>query len=130
MVPLATEIITGSVGEMSAAPKAGDSLTAATGAGSFVVDGALEELLSLLPDPADDEPADELAAAGLTPATPDWVGSAVDDDGEQAAVTTSRPAAKSASAARRAGLEECSCIWSSGNRQLAPARSATDVLIW
>ncbi|MET0863490.1 MAG: hypothetical protein ABWZ98_04090 [Nakamurella sp.] len=105
MVPRATEIFTGSVGEMSSVPKAGVSVTAATGAGSAVVDAELE----LLTDSAADELADDESADAVTPAglTDPLVGAArpVDDDGEQAAVATSTPAASRATAARRAGLE-------------------------
>ena len=50
MVPLATVIVTGAVGEISSASNAGEAVTCATGFGTTVVLGAAEELLPLLDD--------------------------------------------------------------------------------
>jgi hypothetical protein len=66
MVPRLTDIVTGATGEMSAPPNAGDSLTAATGGGTTVVDG---ELGALLLDEEETEPdwrSATVAPAGLT----------------------------------------------------------------
>src|SRR5664279_132688 len=100
MVPRATVMVTGAVGEMAAPPSAGDAVTAATGAGSAVVEGELDE-------PADDG-ADAFEAVPVDgPAVPPCsIGSPVEPP-EQAAVRASSPAAITATAARRADLIRC-----------------------
>jgi hypothetical protein len=100
-------------------PKAGDEVTVATGGGTTVVDGALDELL--------DDDAAELAElvsaavtpAGLTPAVPVCTAVSPVDEPEHAVLTASTPTAIRATAARRADLERCKCIRSSGDRQQA-----------
>jgi hypothetical protein len=68
MVPRLTEIVTGATGERSAPPKAGDSLTAATGGGTTVVDGTLGAALLVDEGETDAEPLSAaVAPAGLTP---------------------------------------------------------------
>ena len=102
MVPRLTEIVTGAIGEMFAPPNAGDSLTAATGGGTTVVDGELGALL------LGDEPPVALAVAGapawLT-APVVWTAASPEDEPEQAAVAASTPPTSTAMAAPRAFLE-------------------------
>jgi hypothetical protein len=102
MVPRVTEIVTGATGEMSAPPKAGASLTAATGGGTTVVDGELGALL--LADSDSDALAVAGAPAGPTPPVV-WTAASPEDDPEQAAVAASTPATTTAIAVRRAVLE-------------------------
>jgi hypothetical protein len=98
MVPRLTEMVTGATGEMSAPPKDGDSLTAATGGGTTVVDGELGTLL------LEDALAFTGAAASLTPPVV-WTAASPEDEPEQAAVTARTPPTSTAMAARRAFLE-------------------------
>jgi len=87
---------------MPSPPKAGDSLTAATGGGTTVFDGELDVLL-----PEDSDP-DGLPAIGapvaLTPPVV-WTAANPDDEPEQAAVAARTPATITAMAARLAVLE-------------------------
>jgi hypothetical protein len=99
MVPLATVIFTGSVGEISW-PNLGDSDTVATGFGAALEDELLGEELD---DPA--EVATPVTSAGLTPAVPVFATPRPEVDPEQAAVVASTPTAIRASATRRAVLE-------------------------
>jgi hypothetical protein len=103
MVPWLTEMVTGATGEMSAPPKAGDSLTAATGGGTTVVEGELGALLLAGADAF--VLAAAVAPAGL-PAPPlVWTAASPEEEPEQAADTTRTAPAITAMAARRAVLE-------------------------
>jgi hypothetical protein len=102
MVPRLTEMVTGATGEMSAPPNAGDSLTAATGGGTTVVDGELGALLLEEALPA--APALTGAPAWLTPPVV-WTAASPEDEPEQAAVAARTPPTSTAMAARRAFLE-------------------------
>jgi hypothetical protein len=101
MVPRLTEMVTGATGEMFAPPNAGDSLTAATGGGTTVVDG---ELGALLDDALAAGPAVAGAPAWLTPPVV-WTAANPEDEPEQAAVAARTPPTSTAMAARRAFLE-------------------------
>jgi hypothetical protein len=95
-------MVTGATGEMSPPPKAGDSLTPATGGGTTVVDG---ELGAPLPEDSDPlELSETDAAAGLAPAVL-WTAARPEDDPEQAAVAARTPPIITAMAARRVVLE-------------------------
>ena len=119
MVPRATEILTGSVGEMSLSSSVGDSLTAATGAGSTVDDADLDEVLLLEErvGPADEVRSAAVSLAVLTCAVPLCSTESPVDEPEQPATAISTPAAIRATAERLAALERCGCVWSSGDRQ-------------
>jgi hypothetical protein len=101
MVPLATEIFTGSTGEISAS-KLGDAVTVATGFGAALDEEVLDDEPGVLEDPG--EPATAVAPAGPTPLVPVCATLNPEVDPEQAAVAASTPAAIKARAARRAGL--------------------------
>jgi len=104
-------MVTGATGEMSAPPKAGDSLTDATGGGTTVVDGELGALLLEDSVPLELSAAD--AAAGLAPPVL-WTAARPEDEPEQAAVAARTPPTITAMAARRVVLERWSFNWSSG----------------
>jgi hypothetical protein len=95
-------MVSGSTGEMSSPPNAGDALTVATGGGTTVVDGELGALLV-----ADSVPAGLSATDAPEGLTPPVVCTAArpDDDPEQAAVAARTPATITAMAVRRAVLE-------------------------
>jgi hypothetical protein len=94
MVPLATVMVTGAVGEMVSPPNAGEAVTVATGAGA-----ALEEVVAL-DEPLVAAPPAELGPATVDPAT--WVRVAADVLPEHAATATSSPPRPSVNAIRRA----------------------------
>jgi len=104
MVPRLTEMVTGATGEISAPPKAGDSLTAATGGGTTVDDGELGALLAEAADADPTELTSTDAPAGLAPPVV-WTAANPEDEPEQAAVAARTPATITAMNARRVVLE-------------------------
>jgi hypothetical protein len=97
-------MVTSATGEIPAPPKAGDSLTAATGGGTTVVDG---ELAALLAEDAEADPgvlASADASAWLAPPVV-WTAANPEDEPEQAAVAARTPATVTAINARRVVLE-------------------------
>ena len=96
IVPLATEMVTGSVGLMSSESNAGEAVTWATGFGTTVVVGAVA---ASLPSPlsAELEPPSPVAAAWLI--DPVELRATPVEEPEQAAVMARTPTASRASAA-------------------------------
>jgi hypothetical protein len=109
---------TGSIGEMSPAPNAGDALIAATGAGAVVDEAELGD--APVESPGVASPPETSAPAGLTPAGPLVTAANPPDVPEQAVLATRMPTAMKARAAARADLERRNCMWSSTVRQRAP----------
>ena len=117
MAPWLTEMVTGAVGEISAAPKAGLSATFATGGGGAVVLGAAVLGSVVAPDGTVPLPAlagwPAAAPAGLTPA--DCTSARPPVEPEQAAVRASplviRPAIRPVTSRERP--ERCNGMLSS-----------------